>query len=356
MKENSSNKKDPQKTTGSSAQQPTQKDESSDYTQVLEQSELDDIFRSIQQKIRQQRRQQSGLKGDIYKSSAPRRRSRTLPLIVIIPSIILGFISAILLLDRFTDNRIFSRLFPNLENVSETPSNVNQNQVIRKIQDDAQQQIVDLQIALLNQQRTLEYVEVEQETAGNDANAAELQRSAADLQREQEALQEALQRQGQLESELSQIESQAARSFSDYSALVVEQERLDLLLNQYLSLTNDIRNAIEANNPSVVEREVGRLRTFLNAFSTGEGGVLRPLILSGENFIAAAEEYIVALNSSARVEESADPTETGDANLVARVQELERTIEGLGSELDNIRLRKDICEDDLVLCKRDQAN
>ena len=178
MKENSMDKKKPQ---ASSSQ---------DYTHVLDQNELNDIYQSIQQKIRTQRHQQK--KGDIFKSSTPNRRSRTLPLIVIFPSIIFGLISIFFLLDRFTENQIFARLFPNLEDTSETPSNVSENQVIRKIQDDAQQQIVDLQIALLNQQRTIEYVEVEQESETNETNIAELQRSAAELQREQEALQDAL--------------------------------------------------------------------------------------------------------------------------------------------------------------------
>ncbi len=343
-----------------------------DYTHAFDQAELDEIYRTIQARIRTQRSKQSSLKSSMLESAAPRKNSRTLPLMVIIPSILIALVSLFLLLERFTESQILSRLFPNLRDTNEAPSNVNQNQVIRRIQDEAQQQIADLQIALLNQQRTLEYVEVEQERIvvdPNDAqqqrNAEELQRSAEELQRGQEALQAAVQQQRQLESELSQLESQAARSFSDYNALAVQQERLDLLLNQYLSLTTNIRDAMQANNSSAVEREVGRLRSYLNTFSASEGGILQPLFLSGGNFIAAADAYLEALRTSARLEEAAEATaaldtpvapEGGDAPLGARVAELERTIEGLSAEITNIRLRKDICEDDLTLCKRDQVN
>ena len=164
------------------------------------------------------------------------------------------------------------------------------------------------------------------------------------------------QRQSQLESEISRIESQAARSFSDYNTLVGEQERLDLLLNQYLSLTNDVRNAIVANNSNAVERQIGRLRNYLNTFANNEGGILQPLILSGENFIAAAEEYLEAFNASAATAETATSAEVDNADLTARVQDLESTIAGLSSDIENIRIRKDICEDDLILCKGDQGN
>ncbi len=313
------------------------------YTLAIDQAELDEIYRAIQARIRTQRSKQSSLKSSMLESAAPRKNSRTLPLMMIIPSTLIALVSLFLLLERFTEIQILSRLFSNLRDTSEAPSNVNKNQVIRRIQDEAQQQIADLQITLLNQQRTLEYVEVERERIvadTNDAqqqrnaeelqrNAEELQRSAEELQRGQEALQAAVQQQRQLESEFSQLESQAARSFLDYNELAVQQERLDLLLNQYLSLTNNIRDAVQANNSGAVEREVERLRNYLNTFSASEGGILQPLFLSGGNFITTADAYLEALRTSARLGEAEETTaaadttaapEGGDASLGARVE------------------------------------
>ena len=328
-----------------------------EYGQVFDQNELDNIYRTILSEVHQQRTP--------VPSSTAERRGRALPLTIIALSIVLAFGGGYVLFDSFAERAIFSRLFPGVIPNEQLASSRLPDEIVRKIQEDATQQVINLQIELYNQQRALEFALQDDSTLAvvdndNDETPEDV---VEDIAAKIEVLKQEVEEQTALLPETPTIE------LAEYNLLLIQQERVNSLLDSYLNITNDIRNAIETQNVAAVQENAQQLRSFLEVFSSSESEVLRTLAQSGRNFLDTVDRYLSAVSTNRdevaaeeaqqeaqqQIEEAQQQAQEAQQQAQQarqQVQELTQALTSQERETIGANVRRVICEDELEVCKR----
>ena len=323
------------------------------YNQIFSKDELEQVRTAIAKEISKQR-------GKSMRTSNAESNGRGMPISIIVVSLVIMLCGVYLLIDNFTEQNIFSRLFPNLSTYSGGETSALSERIVNQIRNEAVQGVVDLQVELYNQQRVLEQAE------DGSVDLPEGSESNTSIAAQLEELSE--QARG-----ITATQQADVIDLNQYDSLLRQQERFNSLLDRYLLLTNRIRSASVGNNSAQVQREASQFRSFLGTLNTSESEVFRLLSNSGENLLSAVDSYLVLaedtgtegqlVESTDRLQVTQEQIEEQAALLADatnrlrvlenQVQEQSETVSELQNELVVSGSRFGICENELALCKQD---
>ena len=322
----------------------------------LNDQEQRDIRRSIEERLHL-KSQFSHNFNRLLKQKTPLRRSYAVIVIIALSLVAAGIGFSLWFFENpHRSHPLIMRVFPVLKRVSFVPSHVNQERLARKIHDESVQQIIDMQMTLINQQRTLEYVV--QESRGTLSTEAR-----SNIEIIQERLIGDVEQQTQIEARVLELISSVEPSLTDYSDLYREKERFNLILNQYLFITNRIQTGFKSQDIKRVERELMKLRTFVNVYSGTTHESLRLIAKTGTNFLEISDEYLNMLKEGVD-SKTVIIYETKLAELNQLIEEMRAdansstttvTCEEQDSlctpALESMQIRFEICENDLSICR-----
>ena len=328
-------------------QNTSDKDEQSVFTE----SELGEIYQSIVRDIERQRDTQSALKKSFDTAKQPNRNSFSMPLAVIIASIILCAGSSVFFVDDFAGSNIFSRIFPTLESGQTDPTDPTRERIAQKILDEQSQEAYNREIEFLNLQTIAAQSNADNEDSERTARLEEMIDDRSDLIQDQRAQ---IREQG---AELLAERSENIKLLEDYNTLLDQQNQSNLLLDQYQVLVSNINEHILNNEYAQAQAESNRFRVFLRQFTGSSSEILQLLQQTGNQYLAAVSEYLILASRSDRV------TNRELQQRNRRVAELEGELNAIQERLALIEVeiaagerRAELCASDLNLCRRTISN